>query len=124
MIPPSDEISPVLFIGINYTPPFWQKQDEKEDFWRKEANKASRSKVTVPGNRKAAAVCSSRQGSGRSVVVADNRQNPRSRVEKDRAERYITLNGGYLNPRGREGVKVDSGAWFGVGCFVLLASVA
>ena len=80
--------------------------------------------ATVPESRKAAAVCSSRQGSGRSVVVADNRQNPRFRFAKDSAAGYITLDGGYLNPRGREGVKVDSGAWFGVGCFVLLASVA
>ena len=45
--------------------------------------------VTVPGSRKAAAVRSGLPGSGRSVVVADNRRNPRLRVAKDSADRYI-----------------------------------
>ena len=46
--------------------------------------------TTVPGrSSKAVAVRSGLPGAGRSVVVADNRRNPRLRVAKDSAERYI-----------------------------------
>ena len=44
--------------------------------------------------KNAAAVRSGLPGSGRSVVVADNRRNPRLRVAKDSADRYITVDGG------------------------------
>ena len=57
---------------------------------RLKSSKGDDDKATVPGSRKGAAVRSGLPGSG-VCFLSDNRKNPRLRVAKDSASRYITI---------------------------------